>query len=120
MSAPSCAKSGSATSSRAVSQARDIQTRRLAGRINATATPTELAEHARPNDKGRRSLAHAVTAMGLTARGYDRVLRVARTIADLDGEPHVNEDHVAEALCFRMQRAHENEAALTTTFTASL
>ncbi len=103
-----------------VTSARDIQTRRLAGRINATATPTEIAEHARPNDKGRRSLAHAVTAMGLTARGYDRVLRVARTIADLDGEPHVNEDHVAEALCFRMQRAHENEAALTTTFTASL
>jgi magnesium chelatase family protein len=46
-------------------------------------------------------LANALAKLALTARGYDRVLRVARTIADLDGADHVSAPHLGEALQFR-------------------
>ena len=48
-----------------------------------------------------RVLSAAVRQLGLSARGYDRVRKVARTIADLAGDPEVGADHVAEALQFR-------------------
>jgi magnesium chelatase family protein len=51
--------------------------------------------------EGRRLLQRAATSVGLTARAYDRTLRVARSIADLDGATHVATSHVAEALQFR-------------------
>jgi magnesium chelatase family protein len=51
--------------------------------------------------EGRRLLQRAATTVGLTARAYDRVLRVARSIADLDGATHVATSHIAEALQFR-------------------
>jgi magnesium chelatase family protein len=85
-----------------VMQARAVQAARLgAGRTNATATAAEMAMSARPDPEGRRLLARAVEKLALSARGYDRVLRVARTIADLDGQTAVASRHVAEALQYR-------------------
>ena len=56
-----------------------------------------------PDEAGRRLLAQAAEAMRLTARGYTRVLRVARTIADLAGAETSGRVHVAEALSYRRQ-----------------
>ena len=56
---------------------------------------------ARPDDAGRKLLVEAAARLGLTARGYHRVLRVARTLADMDQTGGVTRLHVAEALSFR-------------------
>jgi len=61
-----------------------------------------MAIHCRLDAGGLRVLGSAVQRLGLTARGYDRVRKIARTIADLAGEPDIHADHVAEALQFRM------------------
>jgi magnesium chelatase family protein len=71
------------------------------GVTNATLRGDALRALGRPEDVSAL-LARAVTRFGLSARAVDRVLRVARTIADLDGAPHVRRPHVAEALQFRM------------------
>ena len=56
----------------------------------------------RPDSAGRDLLKRAVEKFGLSARGYDRVLKVARTIADLGATEHVGADQVAEALQYRL------------------
>ena len=71
-------------------------------RTNSALTPQMMATHCRLDSGGLRILAGAVQRLGLTARGYDRVRKVARTIADLAGSEHVEADHIAEALQFRM------------------
>jgi magnesium chelatase family protein len=58
-------------------------------------------EVATPEPAGARLLADAADAMRLTARGYHRVLKVARTIADLAGAPVIARTHIAEALSWR-------------------
>ena len=70
-------------------------------RTNAQADGTLLEEVAAPDAKGRSLLAQAVDRMRLSARGYHRVLRVARTIADLEGAETVTRLHIAEALSYR-------------------
>lgn len=85
-----------------VQEARARQEQRLgAGRTNAMMTSRELAETARPDDEGRALLRRAVERLGLSARAYERMLRVSRTLADLDGEPTVRARFVQEALFFR-------------------
>ncbi len=86
--------------------ARDVQTARYAGmaklHTNAEAEGSVLEEIAEPDAEGRALLTKVAERFGLTARGYHRVLRVARTIADLDGEPMVRHPHVAEAVGYRL------------------
>jgi len=70
-------------------------------RTNAEADGPLLDTVCAPDDAGQALLAQAATAMRLTARGYTRILRVARTIADLAGAEQVARPHVAEALSYR-------------------
>ncbi|MGV6850259.1 MAG: YifB family Mg chelatase-like AAA ATPase [Marinibacterium sp.] len=89
-----------------VAVARTVQSRRYAGadgvRQNADAEGQLLQDIAPTDTDGREVLARAADRFGLSARGCHRVLRVARTIADLDGEDTVRKPHMAEALSFRL------------------
>ncbi len=71
-------------------------------RTNAELTARLMPAHAQPNPAGLRVLSKAVSRLGLSARGYDRIRKVARTIADLEGHDDIGADEVAEALQFRM------------------
>jgi magnesium chelatase family protein len=90
-----------------VARARALQAKRYAAlglphiRTNAAAHGPVLEDIARPDASGLMLLRDAADAMRLSARGYHRVLRVARTLADLDGANKVNRVHLAEALSYR-------------------
>jgi magnesium chelatase family protein len=89
-----------------VSAARAVQDARFSEYgdvwVNADAEGDILAKFATPDTAGRELLLKVAERFGLSARGYHRVLRVARTIADLDGSEHVLKSHVAEAVSFRV------------------
>jgi magnesium chelatase family protein len=86
-----------------VARARDIQVERYAalGLENAQAHGPVLEEIARADGTGLALLRDAAESIHLSARGYHRVLRVARTLADLDGAEKVGRVHLAEALSYR-------------------
>lgn len=97
---------GSAEVAVRVAAARALQTARYAGQKARTNTEIDgelLEAVATPDEPGRKLLAQAAEAMRLSARGYTRILRVARTIADLAGAESVGRIHVAEALSYRRQ-----------------
>jgi magnesium chelatase family protein len=93
---------GSAEVAKRVAEARRRQTARGI-RSNAELDGDALETHATPDEAGRKLLLQAAEAMRLSARGYTRMLRVARTIADLAGAEEVGRIHVAEALSYRRQ-----------------
>jgi magnesium chelatase family protein len=72
------------------------------GLCNARMGPTELRYHCVLDDESYDLLKKAFDVFGLTARSYDRILKVARTIADLDGSKDIRAEHVAEAIQYRM------------------
>jgi magnesium chelatase family protein len=76
-------------------------------RLNADAEGAALEEIAKPDDESRALISRVADRFGLTARGYHRILRVARTIADLDGSEEMRHPHVAEAVSFRLNGMKE-------------
>ena len=82
-----------------VLQARDVQRRR--GHYNAALPANRLRGHCALDDAGDRTMEMAVRRMGLSARAHDRILKVARTVADLDASGPVSAKHVAEAVQYR-------------------
>lgn len=111
------ARETSATVAERVAAARRLQAERgaalgLSGsRLNAHLPVAALDEAARLDAAGRRLLSDAADALKLSARGYHRVLKVARTIADLDGAASIGRVHLAEALAYRGTTAVEAQAA---------
>ena len=71
------------------------------GVLNARMSVDLLRKYCTPTEEGGNLMREAFESLGLSARGHDRVLRVARTIADLDGMDEINEDHIAEAIMYR-------------------
>jgi magnesium chelatase family protein len=71
------------------------------GTLNARMSTEQLRKYCTPTEEGSALMKEAFESLGLSARGHDRVLRVARTIADLDGMAEINEDHIAEAIMYR-------------------
>jgi magnesium chelatase family protein len=63
--------------------------------------PDEMRTHCILDDASATLMKQAFDTMGLTARSYDRILRVARTIADLDGSENILVQHIAEAIQYR-------------------
>ncbi len=88
-----------------VIRARQIQEQRFAHEAgihsNAQMTPRLLQKYAQPDERGKLMLQSAMERLNLSARAYDRILKVARTIADLDGSEAILSIHIAEAIGYR-------------------
>ena len=99
---PAAPESSAAIRAR-VNAARAIQGRRfgVSTRCNAHMTNTQLDEHCVLDDAGKKLMESAFTRLGMTARSYTRILKVARTIADLEGTREIQAPHLAEALQYR-------------------
>ena len=88
-----------------VMKARNLQARRFETvkgiYSNAQMTPSMQRKYCQPDEAGGRLLKTAMELRGLSARAYDRILKVARTIADLDGSEHILTEHISEAINYR-------------------
>lgn len=100
-------KEGSKEVAARVLRAREIADARNGGCANAQLSSEQLDYVAALDRDGQALIQNAAEALGLTARGYHRVLRVARTLADLGGSENVRRIHIAEALSHRRGRASE-------------
>ena len=87
-----------------VNAARAIQLKRFDKRnihANAQMGARDLKRHCSVNDEAGKLLEHAINRLGLSARAYSRVLKVSRTIADLEGSEEIRSSHIAEAIQYR-------------------
>ena len=86
-----------------VDEARKRQQKRFSSgsMCNARMGPEEMRKYCTLDSESAELMRQAFDAMGLTARGYDRILKVARTVADLDGSEHIESHHIAEAIQYR-------------------
>jgi magnesium chelatase family protein len=96
---PEAGESSAAIRSRVVG-ARDRQRERQ-GKPNARLLPSEIAQHCWPDAAGEALLAQAMARLAFSARAYHRILKVARTIADLAGAAAIAPRHIAEAVSYR-------------------
>jgi magnesium chelatase family protein len=89
---------------RRVEAARDIQLERFKGtrvHCNAQMTPRHIRKYCELDNAGNRMLELVTDRLGLSARSYNRILKVSRTIADLDASENIHEQHLAEAIQYR-------------------
>ena len=104
LSEPRPSESSSAIRERVI-KARSLQTERYKGEpnihCNAQLTPKLMRKYAQPDEDGLRKLKIAMDRFGLSARAYDRILKVARTIADLEGSETIKGNHIGEAINYR-------------------
>jgi magnesium chelatase family protein len=87
-----------------VSKARAVQRRRFGADnavLNSRMTTRQLRRHCVLDDEGKQLLKTAMDELGLSARAHDRILRVARTVADLEGSEAIKAAHVVEAISYR-------------------
>ena len=87
-----------------VARARRVQLERLARTKilnNAQMEPAQIRQFCPLTPPAKAQLELAISRLGFSARAYDRILKVSRTIADLEGSPSIAEDHVAEAVHYR-------------------
>ena len=87
-----------------VNRARRTQQERFAGEhvfCNTQMTPRLIRKHCQLQPSAQQMLERAITKWGLSARAYDRILKVSRTIADLEGVEQIVEKHISEAVQFR-------------------
>lgn len=97
-------KEGTAEVAARVARARALQLERNGGRTNADLSQDMLDHVATPDKDGQKLLIQAAETLGLTARGYHRVIKVARTLADLAGSENIHRLHIAESLSHRRAR----------------
>src|SRR5438132_600038 len=99
------AGTSSASMCEQVVKAREIQARRFASsrtRYNGQMTSRQIRQFCRLTDDCQELLRNSVNDLGLSARAHDKVLRVSRTIADLDNSEHIQQQHLNEAINYRM------------------
>jgi len=87
-----------------VNRAREIQTQRFAGKKiygNAQMSSRHLRRFCQIGDDSRGLMEQAIDKLGLSARAYTRILKIARTIADLEGLEAIGAEHVSEAIQYR-------------------
>jgi len=94
----------SATMRESVNQARALQKQRFkneTAQMNARMSSRQIRKHCVLDEPGKKLLQTAMESLGLSARAHDRILRMARTIADLEGVADIREEHVSEAVGYR-------------------
>jgi magnesium chelatase family protein len=103
----------SPTVRRRVERARAMQVERYGSSVttNASAPRGQLDSKLLLDDSARANLGAAIDALSLSGRGVDRVLRVARTVADLEGSDVITQQHLFSALSFRLLPSDEQVAA---------
>ena len=87
-----------------VPASREIQSTRFARSkifCNAKMSSRLLRTHCRTDERSRRLLESAIERLGLSARAYNRILKIARTIADLEGAADISANHISEAIQYR-------------------
>jgi magnesium chelatase family protein len=90
-----------------VNAARRIQKARFqAPKTNSQMANKELKAFCRLDSESIEIMRQAIDVMGISARAHDRILRVARTIADLEGSPNITQTHLMEAIHFRQSSSH--------------